>query len=240
MSVTTPTVIEIDYTNGGGAGTFGFDYVSGMFAFSFNDFTPAAAYTPESILIEYFTRYSGNPTGNWVTVGTILPASNTTVIQNRGATLTAGGGAYVAKIRLTFTPRPNSSFMALTAARYFAGRPGTNEAPQFLLSDSQTQQRIYTPGVRIAANATSANNLIIGPGTLQFNGGATQTASLRGTKTIGAASTADTVTVTGATVGDIARVSRGKDAYVSAPNTVTFDSTGLAGIAVTAIVERFT
>jgi hypothetical protein len=104
------------------------------------------------------------------------------------------------------------------------------------LGESLTQQCYSTLRFRDKTNATA---LQIGPGTLQFGTGATQTASLRGTKTIGTPSTVDTITVTGAAVGDIARVSRGKDAYVSAPNTVTFDSTGLAGIVVTAIVERF-
>lgn len=73
----------------------------------------------------------------------------------------------------------------------------------------------------------------------KFTNGATQTASLRGSKTIGTPSTADTITVVGAAVGDIVHLSRGKDGFVSTDNTVTFDSSGLAGVVVSAIVERF-
>lgn len=87
---------------------------------------------------------------------------------------------------------------------------------------------------RIQPRLTLANGLRV------TQSGATQTASLRGSKTIGTPSTTDTITVVGAQAGDIVNVSRGKDAFVSAANTVQFDSTGLGGVVVSAIVERFT
>lgn len=97
-------------------------------------------------------------------------------------------------------------------------------ATYFLVGDQEA---------RIQPRLTLVNGLRV------TQSGATQTASLRGSKTIGTPSATDTITVVGAAVGDIVNVSRGRDAFVSAANTVQLDSTGLGGVVVSAIIERF-
>jgi hypothetical protein len=69
--------------------------------------------------------------------------------------------------------------------------------------------------------------------------GAKQTISLVAAKAVTSPSTTDTITVPGAQFGDFVEVTRGKDAFVSGADTVTFDSTGLTGITVKANVRRF-
>lgn len=91
----------------------------------------------------------------------------------------------------------------------------------------------------VGDNAAKIRGRLSLPNGVNIGNGTTQTASLRGVKTIGTPSTSDTITVAGAAVGDIVNTSRGKDGFVSATNTVQFDSTGLSGVSVTAIVERF-
>jgi hypothetical protein len=177
--------------------------------------TPATAGSyprPATVKIELYR----NDTATWATEvnTTAWPADN----RNLFIVKTAGALFFTGKVRITFT----GANYWLTKIRWIVTRSNTNQA---LHKDDTRLQQLK------GALALPS---------LQFVGGATQTASLRGTKTIGTASTTDTIAVTGAAVGDIARVSRGKDAYVSAPNTVTFDSTGLAGVAVSAIVGRFT
>jgi hypothetical protein len=105
---------------------------------------------------------------------------------------------------------------------------------RWIVTRSNTNPAVYKTETRLQSvlGGFGAKSLIV-------NGGATQTASLRGTKTVNTPSLTDTITVTGAEVGDIASVSRGKDAFVSAANTIQFDSTGLGGVTVSAIAERF-
>ena len=124
---------------------------------------------------------------------------------------------HIVKVRFTFT----GSNYILTKLRWVLTRSNINQA----VNRFDTRIQSLKGGLTLPS--------------LQFNSGTTQTASLRGSKTIGTPSTTDTITVVGAAVGDIVSVSRGKDAFVSAANTVQLDSTGLAGVTVSAIVERF-
>jgi hypothetical protein len=72
-----------------------------------------------------------------------------------------------------------------------------------------------------------------------FGGGsAVYGAANTATKTIVTPSTTDTITVANAAVGDMVSLSRGANGFVSAANTVQFDSTGLAGVTVRAVVSR--
>jgi hypothetical protein len=166
---------------------------------------------PATVKIELYRP----DTATWYTelAATAWPTDN----RNLFIVKTSGIPFFTTDVRITFT----GTNYWLTKIRWVVTRSNTN---QTLNKDDTRLQQLKG---RLALPS------------LQFVGGATQTASIRGSKAIGTASTTDTITVTGAVVGDIVSVSRGKDAYVSAPNTVTFDSTGLAGITVSAIVERF-
>jgi hypothetical protein len=73
---------------------------------------------------------------------------------------------------------------------------------------------------------------------LQIGTGATLTRMFRGTKTI-AGTPGETITVTGAAIGDIVMLSKPVNGEVTSANTVTFNGTGLSGT-LTAITMRFT
>lgn len=122
------------------------------------------------------------------------------------------------RVRYTFT---SQNTFRLTKLRWILTRSNTN--PVLYKKDNRYQS--------LAGGLGVAN--------LRINNGATQSFSGLGSKIITSPSTTDTIIVNYAQIGDITRVSRGKDPYVSAPNTVQFDSTGLNDVTVNAIVERF-
>lgn len=229
LAAGTTGTITIDFLTPPQTGSK-FLYGTGFLVVTFYEYYPANIEYPASLLIE-----AQDSTGAWITVAnktdfdTAAWSGKMTpfffpILQLNQKTL-----------RYTVTARSGKTCQ-ITKLEYFADRPDLFETAQYPVSagDRQDIHAEY-----LFTNNSRASQLLVGPGQLQFNSGAIQTASLRGTKTIGTASITDTITVTGAAIGDIVRVSRGRDAYISAPNTVTFDSTGLAGVSVTAIVERF-
>lgn len=92
---------------------------------------------------------------------------------------------------------------------------------------------VVNPGT---GNIQASGNIIAGG--FRVGTGATVTSILTATKTISSPSVTDTITVTGAQVGDHVLLSRGIGGFVSASNTVQFDSTGLSGVTVRATVLR--
>jgi hypothetical protein len=147
------STIEIDFTNGGAG--FAFLYTSGLICFSFYDYHPGGYLTPLSIKVEILSRQSG--AGQWFDCGTVFPVDNTNAAQNTGSTLQVPPLSHLAKLRFTFTPRPQALFTLVTTIRYFANRPDNSEIAQFPLSFSTTAQTLYSPNFRFAQNAFTAN-----------------------------------------------------------------------------------
>jgi hypothetical protein len=121
------------------------------------------------------------------------------------------------RVRFTFTA---SAPFRLTKLRWILAKSNTN--PVLYRKDTREQ--------------TVAG--LFGAASLRVGAGATLTAMLRATKTI-AGTNPETITVTGAAVGDIVELSKPVNGEVTADNTVTFNGTGMSG-SITAIVKRFT
>lgn len=221
--------ITVDFVTPPQSG-YKFIYGSGFVVVTLYEYAPAGIEYPASMLIEVQDN-----AGNWLTILNKSDFDTNAYSAKFQPFFASVYQIFQAKFRLTTTARPGKQVW-ITKLEYFADRPEGFETPQYPTSAGD-QQDVHSEYLFTTANRTAQT--LIGPGTLQFNGGATQTASLRGSKTIGTPSTADTITVVGAAVGDIVSVSRGRDSFVSAANTVQFDSTGLGGVVVSVIVERF-
>lgn len=239
FSVIDPQIIEVDFTNDGGLGSFAFVFLTGFMAFSFVDYHPSKYYTPLSIKVEYLQRNSSNPVGVWIDAAIANPLDNTSTFHNEPLIVELPTLPYVAKLKLTFTSRSADSFMAITACRYFASRPESTELTQFILTASTNPQYIYSQSLELSSSALDTKSIKLGPGTIQLNGQAIQCESLMGSKIVTNPNATDTIIVVGAEIGDIVKTSRGLGAFVIAPNTIQFDSTGLNSVNVLAIVERF-
>jgi hypothetical protein len=181
---------------------------------------------PASVTWDFYRPVNG--VDQWETAATMttfanyarnsVPAPNVIFVKQARITIQAGAGiCRIAKLR------------------YAPSRTDTYEQPTPLLNSAGASQRCHTQISVQDIGGSSATT--IGPGTLRINTGATLTAMLRATKTI-AGTNPETITVTGAAVGDIVELSRPIVGEVTAANTVTFNGTGLTGD-LTAIVKRY-
>lgn len=224
---------EVDFRTPGQ--DFAYTYAAGFFAFHFFDYYPAAYLTPLSIKIEMFqVGPGGGNNGVWLELATLFPADNSSAVQNKVATAAnPSWPPYLAKLRFTITTRSNAATTIITKIEYFAARPEVSEAPQYLLSGAGGDQVVDCPAVHFGKPAARTT---IAPGTIQINNGATVSQILTATKTA-TGTDPETISVTGAAVGDIAWISESVPAKVTAPNTVSFSGAGLAGT-IRAIVMR--
>jgi hypothetical protein len=158
---------EIDFRQPGQE--FAYTYGAGFFAFHFFDYPPANYLTPLSIKIEMFQAApGGGGTGTWIELATLYPADNTNLFQNKAATVgNANWPPFLAKLRFTVSTRPNSAVTMITKIEYFAARPETAEATQYLLTGSSAAQSIDCPGVRFGKGGAITT---ISPGTISING----------------------------------------------------------------------
>lgn len=156
---------------------------------------------------------NGNAGSNWTAVG-----------QDAGRNTTGLSSNWTA---LGF----ESGLVAGTGSVYLGYRAGraSSRANTLHIANNETESLIY---------GEFDTKLIRINGSLSLSSGASITALLTATKTISAPSTTDTITVTGAQLGDHVLVSRGANAFVSAADTVQFDSTGLNSVVVRATVLR--
>lgn len=199
--------------------------------FRLDRYNDAGTYVATSLEI---IRSTGqvNTNGNWAFTGTVNVASIGSLGNlNAASTLNVNGNA------LDFALVVNN-FAGLDFNRKgIKIRIGNNNA------DSTFLQVVGGSNGNPANFSLNANGVALdrtfNPTGLRIGVGATLTACLTATKTIATPSTTDTITVSGAGVGDIVQLSRGTNGYVSAPNTVAFDSTGLAGVAVRVVVSKY-
>lgn len=206
---------------------FAFTYGAGAVVF-----TPYNGFPPASINVTLIVGAPGSSSESLTDCGaiTVFPAG-----QSVRLTIPfAQDKYYVRGMVITIVGGATANYLA--TAEWFTDLADDGEAEHWLPLASNSPVKVFAPGFSVVDGSQSTT---VGPGTIQLNSGATQTAGLRGSKTVGTVSAADTITVVGAAVGDVVSVSRGRDAFVSAANTVQFDSTGLAGVTVSAIVERF-
>lgn len=173
--------------------------------------TPGVAPRPTSVKIELY-RFDTNA---WATdvPETNWPSDNRNLFK-----LPSGQNAliYTSKVRFTF----KGSGFWLTKLRWIVTRSNTNPAIlNYETRDQELKSRLILPSLKLGAGAT----LTAMPP--------------RATKTI-AGTNPETITVTGAAVGDIVELSKPVNGEVTAPNIVTFNGTGLSGT-ITAIVKRY-
>jgi hypothetical protein len=172
VSSSGTTIIEIDFTNGGANDPL--VYGGGLLTFHFVDYWPGGLLTPLSIQVDM--RISGT----WSTAGTIYPANNSASIKNSLGSLLVPNNVFVERFRYTITPRAGASQTLITKNEYFAGRPGSDELPQYLLTASSSPITAKVPALSIEDKSGTAKTTI-GPGTIQINNGG----KLNGIESIG-------------------------------------------------------
>jgi hypothetical protein len=146
-----------------------------------------------------------------------------------------GFGNFLKKMRIGVTAGASACYLA--GLEYFPESTNAEEESYALgTAVGLASQRCHTP-IRVQ-NAGGSLATTIGPGTIRINTGATLTAMFRATKTI-AGTNPESITVTGAAVGDIVELSKPVNGEVIGPNTVQFDGSAISG-SITAIVKRYT
>ena len=198
---------------------FALTYPLGLFVATIYGSNTPASYTVETQ--DYFT-------GAWA-----VKISNTS--PTLGANFTEFPTDFTNFKGLRVTVIAGSGVARVAAFEYFPFIPNNEETGTFLLSAATSNaQKVFSP-IQVQ-NASGSNSVLIGAGTLKLNSGATITQTLTATK-IAAGTNPETISVTGAAVGDVAWVSEEVPAKVTAPNTVSFNGTGLSGT-IRAVVMR--
>lgn len=144
-----------------------------------------------------------------------------------------GFANFLKKMRVSVTAGASTCYVA--GFEYFPEAPNSEEESYALSTASGSPvQRCYTPVV--VRNASGTATTEVGAGTIKLNTGAIVSQILTATKTA-AGTNPETVSVTGAASGDVAWISEAVPAKVTAPNTVSFNGTGLSGT-IRAVVMR--
>lgn len=225
---------DAKYTAIGGSPVYG----SGLIVVTFYEYEPGGTSYPASFKISVLGGVLGGVGATWTTVADKTDFNSNALVQGTHQAFLfkiPNGNAYNYLQKLKFECTSRAGFNCqIVKIEYFANRANLEEAPQFALAAGD-RQNIYSE-YRFLDRA--GNSATIGPGTLKINTGATVSQILTATKTA-AGTNPETISVTGAAVGDVAWLSDAVPAKVTAPNTVTFNGAGLSGT-IRAVVMRAT
>lgn len=217
-------------TSAGGAGIAGSVNVGGYLGLRA---------TSTSTLIQNLDGGSGNdalldwnliPNGNNGAIVRFFRSTNTTAT----ARFIIGTADNTSNVNCQFGGNTTSFLNAINSNVGLGLVPNTSGAKTQSLDLYVGTAAAVAPG---AGNIQASGSITAGAG-FRVGSGATISAILTATKVISTPSSSDTITVTAAVVGDHVMLSRGAGGFVSAANTVQFDSTGLSGVTVRATVFR--